>query len=213
MDLSQETIGLLVFLAPGFLAFRIYMIDGDWGGVRQLDIIYGSLVFSALSYACFLLFDRVTGYSSMLSFVAVTFGAAIALSLLWKRFGHPKFHALLKSLGMTNEDNQGDVWQKIFNDPRIYVTQITAYLKNGEAIMCDGTAEFDRPELRAKGVFPYYSHREGQLCFVPNQRKRSSEAEWEPIEDVEADANWGLRMVYVAPSELQRLEVRVTPCR
>src|SRR5690606_36483062 len=135
----------------------IYMIDADWGSVRQLDIIYGSLVFSALSYACFLLFDSVTGHSSMLSFVAVTFGAAIALSLLWKRFGHPKFHALLKRLGMTNEDNQGDVWQKIFNDPRIYVTQITAYLKNGEAIMCDDTAEFDRPELRAKGVFPYYS--------------------------------------------------------
>jgi hypothetical protein len=213
VDISQETIRLLVFLAPGFLAFRVYMIDADWSGVRQLDIIYGSLVFSALSYACFLLIAWGTGFSGMLSFIGITFGAAIILSLLWKRFGHPKFHVLLKKLGMTNEDNQGDVWQKIFNDPRIYVTQITAYLKNGEVIMCDGTASFDRPELRAKGIFPYYSHRDGQLCFVPNQRKRSAEADWKPVEDVEADANWGLRMVYVAPSELQRLELRITPTR
>lgn len=83
MDLSQETIRLLVFLAPGFLAFRIYLIDADWGSVPQLDIIYGSLVFSALSYACFLLFDWGTGYNSMLSFVAVT----LVQRLLFLYFG------------------------------------------------------------------------------------------------------------------------------
>ena len=213
MDLSQETIRLLVFLAPGFIAFRIYMIDAEWSDIRQLDIIYGSLVFSALSYAFFVLFAWGSGYDDMFSFISSTFGVAIIFAILWKKFGHPMFHSLMERMAVTNEDNQGDVWQKIFNDPRIYVTQITAYLKNGEVIMCDDTRMFDRPELRAKGVFPYYSHKDGQLCFVPNSRKRSTEADWEPVEDAEAGADWGLRLVYIVPSELQRLELRITPVR
>ncbi len=94
-----------------------------------------------------------------------------------------------------------------------YVTQITAYLKNGEALQCDDTTTFDRPELRAKGIFPYYTHRDGQICFVLSRRKRSVDSEWEEVKDVEAPTDWGLRMVYLNPDELQRLELRITPVK
>ncbi len=200
----------MLFLAPGFLGFRLYMIDVNWREVRYLDIIYGSLVFSAIGYGTYLIVDSIGEPSGLLLFVVVTFLSSIVSALVWKRYGHGLLHKLLNKLGITNEDNLGDGWQRIFNNPRIYVTQITAYLKNGEAIQCDDTAAFDRPDLRAKGIFSYYTHREGQICFIPNRRKRSPESDWVAMKDVDATAGWGLRMVYLNPDEIQRLELRIT---
>ena len=211
MDISFATLEVLLFLAPGFLGFRLYMIDSDWSDIRHLDIIYGSLIFSTLGYSCYVAFVAVFGINHLGWFTGIAFSSAILAALLWRRYGHGILHRLLHWLGITNEDNRGDVWQKIFNDPRIYVTQITAYLKNGEAIECDETKAFDRPGLRAKGIFPYYAHRGGEICFVPNRRKPSSDANWEDVKDVEAPADWGLRMVYLNPDEVQRLELRITP--
>lgn len=120
-------------------------------------------------------------------------------------------HKVLQFIGITNEDNKGNVWQKIFNDPKLYVTQITAYMKNGDAIQCDDTAQFDTPELRKKGIFPYYTHRDGQISFIPNLRKGATSKSWTRISDVEAGSDWGVRMVYITPEEIQRLELRITP--
>ncbi|WP_420345391.1 hypothetical protein [Pelagibius sp.] len=213
MDVSVDALRVLLLLAPGFVGFRLYMIDSSWGDIRQLDIIYGSLVFSAIGYGFYLLFSYIIGFDSIIWMIIISFISAIISALTWRLHGHTLLHRLLHRLQVTNEDNLGDVWQKIFNDPRIYVTQITAYLKSGEAIQCDNTADFDRPELRSKGIFPYYTHREGQICFVPNLRKRCPNSEWEAVEDVEATAGWGVRMIYIRPDELQRLEVRVTPSK
>lgn len=211
MDLSVDTLKILLFLAPGFLGFRLYMIDSDWREIRHLDIIYGSLIFSAIGYGGYLALAIGFNLDHLAWLIVVSFVSAVLAALVWKRYGHRLLHLLLQRLHMTNEDNLGDVWQKIFNDPKIYVTQITAYLKNGEVIQCDQTTTFDRPELRAKGIFPYYAHRDRQICFVPTQRKRSPYSEWEDVEDVESAPDWGLRMVYINPDEIQRLEIRIAP--
>jgi hypothetical protein len=189
------------------------MVDADWSAIRQLDLVYGSLIFSALGYLSYAGFLAVTGATHVAWFVVVSFTSAIVFALAWKRYGHNALHALLNKLKLTNEDNRGDVWQKIFNDPQLYVTQLTAYLKNGEVIQCDDTAAYDRQDLREKGIFPYYSHRDGQIYFVPTHRKRTPNSQWESVKDVEAADDWGIRLVYVTPAELQRLELRVTPCK
>ncbi len=211
MSLSVQAIWILAFLAPGFLAFRTYMIDADWRSIRQTDVVYGSLIFSALGYACYLLVSLKFDNLRLLSFIGISFASSIVIAIVWRRFGHPYFHAILKWLQITNEDNRGDVWQKIFNDPGIYVTQITAYLKNGEAVQCDDTASFDTPELRKKGIFPYYTHNDRQICFVLTRRKSSAQAAWKDIDDIQSSERWGIRLVYINPDELQRLEIRVTP--
>ena len=48
MSISVEAVNVLGFLAPGYLAFRIYKIDSDWNSIRQIDTIYGSLIFRFL---------------------------------------------------------------------------------------------------------------------------------------------------------------------
>ena len=211
MSISAEAIKILGFLAPGYLAFRLYKIDSDWNTIRQIDTVYGSLIFSFFGYGGYLLVEHCGGLQSKGWFVPLVLVFSIAAGLIWRHFGHPAIHKLLYFIGITNEDNKGNVWQKIFNDPRIYVTQITAYLKNGEAIQCDDTAHFDTPERRQKGIFPYYTHRDGQISFIPNLRKEANSNCWTEISDVEVDSDWGVRMVYITPEQLQRLELRITP--
>lgn len=213
MSISVEAINVLGFLAPGYLAFRIYMIDSDWNSTRQIDTIYGSLIFSFFGYGGYRLVEHCAGLQTKDWFFPLVLVFSIVAGLMWRYFGHSAMHKLLYKIGITNEDNKGNVWQKIFNDPRLYVTQITAYLKNGEAIQCDDTAHFDTQELRKRGIFPYYTHRDGQISFIPNLRKAASSNRWTRISDVEAESDWGIRMVYISPEELQRLELRITPVR
>ena len=213
MDVSVDTLIILLLLAPGFLGYRLYKIDSEWRQVRHLDIVYGSLIFSAIGYSVHLIFATIFDLTNPVWLITIAFVSAAITALLWKRYGHGALHRLLNRLGMTNEDNLGDVWQKIFNDPKIYVTQISAYLKSGEAVQCDDTKYYDRPELRAKGIYSYYTHGDREICFVFNRRKRAPDSEWEEVKDVEGDTDWGLRVVYLNADELQRLELRVTPVK
>lgn len=208
MEISKDGLNLLFWLAPGFLAFRFYKIDADWRSIHQVDVIYGSLIFSVLGYAALYPFrGYIAGFGESWLIITALF-SAVPIAAFWKVIGHRSLHRVLHKVGYTNEDNCGDVWQKIFNEPKIYVTQINAYMKNGEAIACDNTLLYDTPELRSAGIYPYYSHRDRQICFIPNRRKKS-DGDWIELQDV-SDI-WGTRIVYINPDELQRLEVRVAP--
>ena len=209
MEPAQETVRLFISLAPGYLAYCVYKLDADWRDLRQMDVIYGSLIFSVLSYGCAEGIEYALGRQDSWLFALLTFGTAFLIAFAYRSLIEPWTYSILRRLGATNQDSRGNVWQKLFNDPQIYVTQIHAYLKSGEAIGCDDTSYFDRPDLRKRGIFPYYSHLDGQLCFVPTRRKHS-DGEWEDVIDVEAGAEWGLRMIYVNPRELERLELRLT---
>tara|TARA_R110002074_G_scaffold130555_4_gene272240 strand:+ start:1506 stop:2138 length:633 start_codon:yes stop_codon:yes gene_type:complete len=209
MDFSNDAINAMIWLAPGYLAFRIYRIDADWNSISQLDVLYSSLIFSVLGYATLWPFRHYFGDQAGTRLVVFAFVTTMLIALAWRKWGHTKFHWMLNRLGLTNEDNTGDVWQRLFNNTDAYVTQINVYLKNGDVIACDDTRAFDTPELRKKGLYPYYTHKNGQLSFVPN--RRCINGNWSDLSEVNAAGEWGLRMVYINPDELQRLEVRIAP--
>lgn len=208
MDFSGSSIEILLALAPGFLAFRIAMIDAEWSQLRTLDVFYGSLSFSVFSYAAWEIIVIYTGWTGTLSFLVTILFVSLAAGVAWKRWGWVWVYALLRKWKITNQDHRGNVWQKIFNDPNVYVTQINAYLKDGSAIGCDDIRAFDRAEWRKQGIFPYYPHKEGQIAFIPNRRLNQATMKWENLEDIEAEG-WGVRTVYINPSELERLELRL----
>lgn len=209
MELSTEALDIMLWLAPGFLAFRVYKIDADWQSIQQIDVVYGSLIFSVLGYGALYPFRGLIASHGATWLILASLPSAIPIALIWRMVGHPVFHRFMQAIGTTNEDNRGDVWQRIFNEPQIYVTQIFAYMKNGEGIGCNDTSVYDTQARRKKGVYPYYTHKDKQICFVPN--RRLVDGKWTDIEEVELDSRWGIRMVYVSPDELQRLEVRIAP--
>ncbi len=215
MELSTETLNVMLLLVPGFIAFRIYKIDANWSAISPIDVAYGSLIFSLAGYVAL---DALRGYVDMPKvlqpygssiYIAAALVIASMLGLGWRMWGHSKFHKALQLLKITNEDNQGDVWQNIFNQPRTQITQIYAYLKNGEAIGCDDTSLFARKELWDRRIFPYYTHNDRQMCFAANVRRINGI--WTKIPYVDAGDEWGLRLVYFNPDEIQRVEVRIAP--
>lgn len=206
MNFSNETIQVLLFLAPGYLAYRLYKIDSVWAQVPLISIAYGSLAFSAIAYVS--MGYVTTDETSQATKVIWTFSFALVAGIIWRRFGHRLFHETLRRLKITNEDNSGDVWQKMFNDPRIFIRQVRVYLKNDDAFACDDTRSLVTRERARIGIHPYYTNQDRQIGFIPTHRKLAGATDWEALADIDS-AEWGIRYIYFNSSEIARVEVRL----
>jgi len=209
MEFSTDAIQVLVYLAPGYLAYRIYKIDSPWSAIPTISIAYGSLAFSAVGYMLGAFTSKfLSEHAIVVSSNLLSFFFAIGAGLLWRVFGHPWFHWLLRKAHISNEDNRGDVWQKVFNDPRLFLSQIRVYLKTGEAFACDDTHSLGTPERERIGIYPYYAHDDRQIGFIPTHTKKPGDTEWRDAKDIDAPG-WGVRFVIFNPEEIQYMDVRM----
>lgn len=217
VKLTNDGFYILLFLCPGYLGFRIYFIDKPWNNLNPLHVFYGSLVFSIFSYMLFGLtvygikyvFPSVTVEGSFAYAVLAT-PFAIALGVLWRCFGHAWFHNKLIKMKVTNEDNNSTPWMQLFNNPKIALTQIAIYLKDGSAFRCDDTAFYDTEEFRRSGIFSHYTCADGDIYIVANQFKEKGDQEWRDVEHIHMDARWGLKVQWISAKEIARVEARAT---
>lgn len=210
LKLNAEVLGILLFLAPGYLGFRLYQIDRPWSTLNAIDVIYGSLIFSTVAYGTYLGLVAFGWADEPGRRVASPILFAVVYGLLWRRFGHELFHKGLHAFGITNEDNKSTTWTQIFNNPKIYLSQVTVETKSGSQIWCDNTLQFERDEFRRVGIHPYYSDADGNLYVISTHRRASQDKEWEPVPDLIVPAPWGINLVFIPASEIARIDVRAT---
>lgn len=214
LSLKSDLLHVLVFLIPGFIGFRIYLIDKPWNVLSPVNIFYGSLVFSLVSY---LLYGALTfilekeGIDGLAdgkySYALMATPFAIATALLWKKWGHRIFHDALIKMKITNEDNNSEPWMQIFGNPSVGLTQIWVHTKDGCVYWCDETSFFDKKELKSKGIYTYYTSSGGGICFVANKYKEQGDNEWRDIEDIEIE-DWGIKIQWIPKEEIARVEAR-----
>lgn len=211
--LNSDVIAAMLFLAPGYAAFRLYFIDRPWNALNPIHIIYGSLIFSTaafFSYSCIISFG-VPDSSSL--FVLSTVGFSLVYAIVWRRWGHDTLHNICGTLLKTNEDNSATPWTLIFNNRSLFVTQIVVHLKDGTSLQCDDTAHFYKDNLINLDVFPYYASTEGDIYLIATHHRRSRELEWQPVPEVHILPPWGIKMSFVPAREISRVEARVTPAK
>lgn len=208
--LNPELLGILMFLAPGYLGFRLYQIDQPWGTLNAIDVIYGSLLFSTVAYGSYLLLVHA-GWADIPSRrIACLVVFSLLFGFIWRRFGHRYFHKLAHWLKVTNEDNSFTAWSLIFNNPNVYLSQILVELKDGQQLWCNNTLPFINDKLRASGVHPYYSDAVGNLYIISTHRRLKATDEWEELPDVSWPAPWGVNVSFIPASQIARIDVRAT---
>lgn len=215
LQLNGEALNVLKFLFPGYIAFRVYLIDKPWNSLNTLHIIFGGLSFSVLIH---LAIDGITGALSLIFtreivlheafYLSISIVVALIFGLAWRTMGHSLFHKFLSIGRITNEDNRYTPWMNIFYNPKIHVRQITAYLKDGTALQCDETNFFDTEELRRLGIYSHYVSIDGDISFIANKIRHSKSDEWEDLPDMHI-TGWGIKTQWIAASEIARLEVRL----
>ncbi|SRR6266851_6563558 len=210
LKINTELLSILLFLAPGYLGFRLYQIDQPWRKLNTIDVIYGSLIFSTLAYGTYLLLLSIGWADSPARRVGSLLLFSFLYALIWRRFGHAPFHKALHWLGITNEDNSSTAWSQIFNNPKIYLSQIIIHLKDGSQVQCDHTHFYHLDDLKRVGVHPYYSDAAGNLYLVCTHRRATPDAEWEEIPDIHCPAPWGIKLSFVPTGEIVRIEARAT---
>lgn len=215
LQISSDAFKILLFLFPGYIAFRLYFIDKPWSSMGAIHVFYGSLSFSIISYFLFSLFILMTNHcfpginiedpilNSMLS---IPFAALSGI--LWRLYGHNSLHKFLSEIKLTNEDNNSTPWMQLFNNVDIRLSQITVYLKNGKAFRCDETAYFDTKEWRKVGIYSHYTHSNGDLYFIATHQKENQSQFWKKIPDLHIDSPWGVKIQWIPRSEICHVEVR-----
>ncbi|MFL7905877.1 hypothetical protein [Azospirillum argentinense] len=211
LKVSNEAFYILLFIAPGYIGMQIYFIDRQWNALNAIHLFYGSLMFSTVSYAVYFgAIDRFVPKETWV-FVSINLLISFLLGILWKGAGHKLLHSLLKFLRITSEDNEYSPWTIVFNNSKIFPSQIIVHLKSGRVLQLDDTVFYHRDDLRKAGVFPYYVSPDGDLLMVVTQKKEKEDADWEDASCVVENAPWGVKLSYVPQREINYVEVRVCP--
>jgi len=208
--LNPELLGILLFLAPGYLGFRLYQIDRAWSSLNTIDVIYGSLIFSTVAYGTYLFLVTLGWTDEPVRRVASLILFAVLYALLWRRFGHDLFHKGLHALGITNEDNRDTAWTRLFNNPQVYLSQITVYLKNGEQVRCEDTKLYHLDNFNRVGIHPYYADPAGNLYLICTHHRSAATDDWIEVEEIHCLSPWGIKLSLIPASEIVRVEARAT---
>ncbi|MEQ5775613.1 hypothetical protein J4E05_08790 [Thalassospira sp. NFXS8] len=209
---TNEAFSILSFLFPGYLGFRIYFIDKSWNNLSPINVFYGSLVFSFFSYL--IVFGMVYAFFDLnfvlqsYVFALISTPIAIVLGLLWRLFGHTRFHKFLYKIKVTNEDNNSSPWMQLFNNPQVSLSQITVHMKNGVSLKCDDTSYFSKEEWMKIGLYSHYTCAEGDVYFIANRIRTEESGEWVKVEDLHVEDPWGVKIQWIPVSEISRVEVR-----
>lgn len=208
--LNPELLGILLFLAPGYLGFRLYQIDTAWSSLNAIDVIYGSLIFSTVAYATYLFLVALGWTDQPERRIGSLILFAIVYGFLWRRFGHDLFHKGLRALGVTNEDNRDTAWTRLFNNPKVYLSQIIVHLKGGGQVWCEDTKVYDLANFNRIGIHPYYADPAGNLYLICTHHRPTTTDDWIEVEEVHCPSPWGIKLSLIPASEIARVEARAT---
>lgn len=206
--IDTQVLTILLFLAPGYLGFRLYLIDQPWSELNPIDIIYGSLIFSTLAFGTYGIFLYLGWRYNQFHLVETLILFSIIYAFIWRRFGHELFHKLLHRLRVTNEDNFSTSWSKIFNNPRVYLSQITVYLKDGSQVRCDDTSHFRIDDFVRIGIYPYYTDATGNIYLICTHYRSPSATRWQVVPEIHINPPWGIKLSFIRSSEITRIEAR-----
>lgn len=213
--LTKETLPLLISLIPGFIAFRIFTIDKSWSNLNQINIVFGILSFSAIittivySITQTMAYEVIFGSESQIFNLTVGCFLAVGISIFWRKFGIEFVHKSLRFIRITNEDHIGNTWQRIFNNPNITVTQIIAYPKNGDILMCEDTTKFMSKHYSEKNIPAYCSDSEGNLFFIATHSRKDRTRPWKELSSIDAGDKWGVRVTYLKKDDISRIDLRI----
>jgi len=210
LKINMELLSILLFLAPGYLGFRLYQIDQPWSSFNAIDIIYGSLIFSTASYLTYQMLILIGFRDNQFLLVESLLLFSPIYGLSWRIFGHEYLHKALRHLRITNEDNTDTAWTRIFNNPQIYLSQIIVHMKDGSQMWCDDTKVYHRQDFDRLGVHPYYSDPAGNIYVICTHYRAASTTEWEEISELYCPPPWGIKLSLIPASEIARIEARVT---
>jgi len=82
MDISQETIKVLLFLLPGFLFIKVVSLRCSLREYEPLHYVVDSLMASLVIYAIASMFSVTSDYSSSGS-IAIVIGITVTLAFIW----------------------------------------------------------------------------------------------------------------------------------
>ncbi len=213
LDLGKDLIGVLTYLAPGYLAFSLYAVEKE--KVRQETVFFIALIYAIISNevfgAAFTANKEFWGdkFADLLHFIAAII-SAIFIAILWKTILSRWITSGLRKLGVTNEDNNGTCWDYAFYNPNIYITQISVTLLNGYEYRLDDAYYYAKFLLRnssSKNLVPYYFSRGDSLAFIPSEFKRAGETEWRKIDPTQENGIWGVQWMIFPLSQISDVTI------
>lgn len=209
--INNEALLILAVLSPGYISFRISEIGAGKKTHEPIQVFFSTGIFATVNYTLVLFLLGLLSVANQYAFLSSILVTSILTGGLWNKPFSGYVLKLSRKLSLTNEDSPNHVWWDIFNNSKVYATQIIAHLNDGTVLMCDHTRALHRKEYDDVGVFPYYTDRKGNIYFIPTHYKYSLSGKWVDMNDVDGGAEWGLRVTYLRKENITRLDVRLAP--
>lgn len=182
---------LQIILATGYAGYVIAQRDYR-KNERKTDMLLGVLLMGLPTALIILLVSSNWKYLSLMLPPILGWG--------WAAYGRQWLFKVLRLTNASYENNEGDVWNTLSTRKRIFATQITVRLKNGNLYHCNNTMLFkDEP------FFPFTMDEDGIAFYVTEHKK--PDGEWKKDDEV-IDADWGASVMYFPRADIAHLDIR-----
>ncbi|MEW5248698.1 hypothetical protein [Microbulbifer discodermiae] len=170
-------------------------------GERKDELLYGILVYGLIGWLVFYYVLNLRSGSYILASLAAALSCWVT-GLLWRGWGQRWYFELLYRAGLTTDNGQGALWNRLQQDTRISPTQVVVTLLDGTKLSCDSVQEFDDAAVPL-----YETDRAGNIALYVNLKKKPDWEDWKAVESVRS-SSWGDNLTYIPSREVRHVEVR-----
>lgn len=190
----------LIPLAVGYICYRTAYVGRD-GHHKQTDIIFGVVVFAALTRA---ISDLISPKGAPDAGLLIGAWVSYVTSLCWRRHLSARFAKTLRDAGYVDHDGQPTAWKSMLADCLKGPTELVVYLKDGSQLLSQNLDQFNSAPSACCIL-----GEDGSIGMYVTHHLPAQKMEWLECKPFDKDkADWGYEMTFIPATEIARIEIR-----
>ncbi len=209
-DILQLPIHIQIALAGGYMGY-VTAYAGLRSGHTTQDMVLLTLVFSALPALAWPFLSDQSGDRELLQAAAgfAALATPVLAGVLWRRSGRSAWYGLLNRLGVHVDDGLSSGWESLIQHPGMNITQLMVRTTDGTELFCQDVPRHASAQaaFSALDKFSPLFGTDGSVVMLVDTEETAEGDETErtlPIDDA-----WGVRLTYIPPDSIERVEMRV----
>ena len=209
-DILQLPIHIQIALAGGYLGY-VTAYSGLRSSHTSQDAVLLTLVFGTLpALAWPFLTDRV-GDRDLAQIMAglLALALAVLVGAIWRWRGWSLWYRMLIRLGVHVDDGLSTAWESLIHHPGMHVTQIMVRTTDGTELFCRDVLKHATAQgtFSALDKFSPLLGNDGSVVMLVDEEETAKGKKTE--RECQFSDEWGVRLTYISPNMIDRVEMRV----
>lgn len=172
--------------------------------VDAIHVTFITLTFSLISVLTWNICNSLIPESYIFFKMFLAALTPIAIALAWRKWGYSFILKILRKIGVSNSTHFPNTWTEIIENTKVGISQITVYLKSGEALTSHYIYDYADAPI---DLLRWDS--DGNIALYVTAKKPKDEDKFVPVSDLTKLETHGVikyRLTYIPKEEIEYIE-------